>query len=261
MERSRANERVATRADAARAAPARGGVCCAAACTVSGAAIASAATSRRTRDRGRCTEPGRRRCARAWRGSQGDRARRIAVWTIVEPFTHSTARLRAMQPVDPSSKGTKQMAHVERRAVVPAAIATPHARETTLATRTWRSRVAIAALLRELRPLDGAGLPPRPAGRLRRLVRAVFRRHTLRPRTIPELAITADWRMPGETSPTVGRRRLGEPPTGTAAPAHRAGEASRDVDMVLTTLGDLGPDELERALRVVRRVRSLAGAA
>lgn len=175
-----------------------------------------------------------------------------------------------MHSADALAKGTKQMGHAERKVVFPAASVAPQARETTLATRNWRSRVAVSALLRELRLLGSveetdAERQPRPLQRLRRLIRRVVGARTVRSRAVappPELVITADWRIPGEGSRTVGRLRLDEPATRGGARTGRPSDARlRDADALLTALGDLGPEELESALRVVRRMRSLAGAA
>ena len=110
-----------------------------------------------------------------------------------------------------------------RRAILPPALRAPQARETTLATRSWRARVAVGALLRELRVVGARG---------------------------------------DAVSATVGRLRLDERPLphSSRGSPHPEIEA-HDVDALLRALGDVGPEELETALRVVRRVRSLAGAA
>lgn len=145
---------------------------------------------------------------------------------------------------------------------------------TTLASRGWRSRVALASLLRELRVVGDRGIAVSGTiagagwmARLRRFLRRLGltmggrreRAEALLTRT------TAPWRAVGSDigNATLPRLQLAaqEPRRYAAQVAQRAEAEMGDVDTLLSLLGDIGPEELEVALRVVRRVRALAGAA
>lgn len=138
---------------------------------------------------------------------------------------------------------------------------------TVLASRSWRARVALALLLRELRLIAERGIAepggdatPRSKGRVRRIVErleAALGLEDRRPATG-----TAPARSPDPAS-TLPRRPIGEQGRARdAASIAKRAEAEaemRDVDALLANL-EVDARELETALRVVRRVRSLVGA-
>lgn len=139
-------------------------------------------------------------------------------------------------------------------------------------THGWRTRIAVASLLRELRLVAGEGVaapgrvcPPtlrswlrHAARRVVGLLRAPGRRRRARPAlgtwwsTIPDPATATIPRQP------LGRTRL----VAQAAAVERRTELElADVEAVLPMLGDIRAEELEVALRVVRRMRGLVSAA
>lgn len=146
-------------------------------------------------------------------------------------------------------------------------------RGTTLASSGWRARVALASLLRELRGVGERGIAVSGTiggagwwARLRRFVRRlgltmIGRRERAEARKA--MSVTAPWQGVAAANTTLPRLHLAEQERRryTVQVAQRAEGELGDVDALLPMLGDIRAEELEIALRVVRRVRALSGVA